>query len=45
MNSEVEFHVRQNNPWSKLPENVKQVKIFIFLVYKYIYIHPELSRT
>lgn len=24
MNSEVEFHIRQNYPWSKLPANVKQ---------------------
>jgi hypothetical protein len=25
MNSEVEFHIRQNYPWVKLPVTVKQV--------------------
>lgn len=26
MNAEVEFHIRNNYPWSKLPHNVKQVR-------------------
>lgn len=25
MNTDVEFHIRQNYPWNKLPANVKQV--------------------
>lgn len=26
MNTDVEFHIRQNYPWNKLPANVKQVR-------------------
>lgn len=26
MNTDVEFHIRQNYPWNKLPANVKQVQ-------------------
>lgn len=26
MNIDVEFHIRHNYPWSKLPANVKQVR-------------------
>lgn len=26
MNTDVEFHIRQNYPWTKLPANVKQVR-------------------
>lgn len=28
MNTDVEFHIRQNYPWNKLPANVKQVTSF-----------------
>ena len=28
MNTDVEFHIRQNYPWTKLPANVKQVPGF-----------------
>lgn len=28
MNTDVEFHIRQNYPWTKLPANVKQVPCF-----------------
>ena len=28
MNSDVEFHIRHNYPWSKLPANIRQVSCF-----------------
>lgn len=28
MNIDVEFHIRHNYPWSKLPTNVRQVRVF-----------------
>lgn len=27
MNIDVEFHIRHNYPWSKLPANVRQVRL------------------
>lgn len=29
MNAEVEKHIRQNIPWARLPENLKQVLVYI----------------
>ncbi len=31
MNTDVEFHIRQNYPWTKLPANVKQVIVKCYI--------------